>query len=192
MKTIMVTAAALLAVSGAAANAATVRETFTFDDASNTVASGWFTYDSSKSGVLGYGDLEGFSLSVLGSTYDLSFVQGLTDPSDYVYFGYDTASMTFVPASISGYAGAYSGILAGLGYSPNTGFFFDPLVGEADPAGTGADGVFGNYVNATQANATALSVSVVPELSTWAMMGAGFAALAFVGYRRSRPAGVIA
>jgi hypothetical protein len=33
-----------------------------------------------------------------------------------------------------------------------------------------------------------LSVGVVPESSTWAMMGIGFAALAFAGYRTSRKA----
>ena len=186
-------AAALCAA--AAASAATVERTFTFEDANKSVvAFGSFSYDSSYSGLLTYGELESFSVSLLGSTYDLAFVQGLASPDDYVYFGYDTATNTFVPASIQGYTDSsgnnlYSGILAGVGYSPNTGFFFDPLVGQADPAGTGADGVLASYgpeypggYNA----ATAVNYSVVPEASTWALMGLGFAGLGFAGWRKVR------
>lgn len=39
---------------------------------------------------------------------------------------------------------------------------------------------------------TNISLSAVPEASTWAMMGLGFAGLAFAGYRSRRPAAAIA
>ena len=37
-----------------------------------------------------------------------------------------------------------------------------------------------------------VAVAAVPELSTWAMMIAGFACLGFAGYRRNRPATLVA
>jgi hypothetical protein len=39
---------------------------------------------------------------------------------------------------------------------------------------------------------TNVSLSAVPEASTWAMMGLGFAGLALAGYRSRRPAAAIA
>ena len=175
--------------SAGAAKAATIVDAFKFaGTASNAiVASGSFSYDSSLSGLLSYGDLQSFSVTLGGSTYGLGFVSGLSGGA-YVNFGYDTTTNSFVPASIPGSYGPYSGIIAGVDASLNTGFFFDPLVGQSDPAGTGADGIFGNYVNGklTENTAASYSVTAVPELSTWAMMLAGFASLSFAGYRRTK------
>ena len=53
-------------------------------------------------------------------------------------------------------------------------------------AETGAD-----VGNSFEIAAIATSSSV-PELSTWAMMGLGFAGLAFAGYRARRPAAAFA
>jgi hypothetical protein len=163
--------ALLAAASGA--SAATIVDHFTFyDAASDPLATGSFSYDSSHSGLLTYADLDTFAVKVLGETFDLSFVDGLNSANgDYVYFGYDTLTKTFDPGSVSGYAGPYSGILAGLGDSPNTGFFFDPLPGQGDPANTGADGVLERIDNQAQTVDTASSFSIsVPEPTTWAMM----------------------
>ena len=52
-----------------------------------------------------------------------------------------------------------------------------------DPANGGTGGGPGQGAGIYQ-----LSVGVVPESSTWAMMGIGFAGLAFAGYRTSRKA----
>ena len=62
--------------------------------------------------MLSYADLSSFSVTLDGSTYNLSFVNGLAgDNGAYVYFGYDTTTNTFVPASVPGLWGttaAYS------------------------------------------------------------------------------------
>ena len=52
-----------------------------------------------------------------------------------------------------------------------------------DPANGGTGGGSGQGAGIYQ-----LSVEAVPESSTWAMMGIGFAGLAFAGYRTSRKA----
>ncbi len=172
------------AISMSAANATTVTDNFAFYGAGNTVlAEGSFSYSSALAGnTLGYTDLSGFNITVFGQSYDLAFVNSLVgDSNNYVYFGFDTATNKFVPAAVPGYAGPFSGILAGISYSPNAGFFIDPMPGQADPAGTGADG------GVTAYNPVVFEVAIagaIPEPSTWAMMLLGFAALGFLTYRR--------
>jgi PEP-CTERM motif len=158
------------------------------------VASGSFSYDSGYSGQLTYSQLSSFSISFPApnaQSYDLAFINSLTPGNDYVYFGYNTVSNTFVPTSVDGAAGSFSGILAGGQANSTgieTGFFIDPLVGQADPAGTGADGIVAEYSSndPTPVEATAVSfvVTAVPEPSTWAMMIFGFFGLALMAYRR--------
>jgi hypothetical protein len=177
-----------------ASYASTIVDDFQFLDAgSNVVASGEFSYDSSKSGTLGYADLSSFSVSLFGQTYNLGFVNTLSSANgDYVYFGYNTVSNSFVSASVSGGQGASNGILAGTGFAPAsplaTGFFFDPLAGDPDP--TNADGVFAEYSsnpgNGTLGTAASLVITPVPEPSTWAMMILGFVGIAVASFRRKR------
>jgi len=176
-----------------AANATTITDDFTFTTASNTVlATGSFSYDSSLSSStsLSYADLSSFSITLGGQTYNLAFVESLTSASDYVYFGYDPATNSFVAAAVPGYFGPYSGILAGLGVSPNIGFFIDPLVGQSDPAGTGADGEVALYYpseNQTLLGVAAnFSVTATPLPSTWVMLIAGLAGLGFLAYGGSK------
>ena len=134
------------AISMSAANAVTIADNFTFFDNTTVVARGSFSYDSSKSGTLTFGDLLSFTINGAGNSYTLLDVTGASAPLDlatsYNYFGYNTVSKGFVPASIPGYNGNASGIFAATDGSGHNGFFFDPLVGSADPAGTGADGLF--------------------------------------------------
>jgi PEP-CTERM motif len=182
----------IVGVSGA--RAALVTDAFSFLDAGNNVlASGTFSYDSANSGLLTYGQLSSFSISFPtpnAQSYDLAFVNSLTSPNDYVYFGYDTVSNTFLPASVNGGQGPFSGILAGAhwaGSGVDTGFFIDPLVGQADPAGTGADGIttgYSPYTGATGPISASVVIEAVPEPSTWAMMILGFCGLGFVAYRK--------
>ena len=170
------------------ANASTITDVFAFKDAGNNVlADGYFSYDSSKSGVLGYGDLIGFGVQLLNplQQYDLSFVNSLNPPTDYVYFGYDTAAHTFVPAIVPGAQGSFDGILAGVTGDGGIGFFFDPFPNQNDPVGNGGnDGLFAFYSPYTNnILATSLSISQTPLPSTWTMLIAGFAGLGFVAYR---------
>lgn len=117
-------------------------------------------------------------VNLASSTYNLSFVNSLASHA-YVYFGYDTTRNSFVPASVGGSAGNYSGILAGTNLS--NGFFIDPLVGQSDPAGTGADGEWGNDVNGSLSvqTATGYSMMSVPEPATWTLFAVGIGLLGF-------------
>jgi hypothetical protein len=195
-----VAAAAFLFAAGEAADAATVTDNFAFYGSTNSViASGSFSYDSSETGVLSYSNLSSFSISLPNSlTYDLSILGQLFPApapignGSYVYFGYDISSNLFVPASVPGYAGDQSAILAAT--DGNIGFFIDPLIGSADPALTGADGLITAYNpgsdsttagDPTTAVAFSYSISAVPEQSSWAMMIVGFLGLAMFSARKS-------
>lgn len=198
-----VAAAAVLFAAGEAADAATITDNFAFYDSSNSViASGSFSYDPLEapvSGVLSYSNLSSFSISLPNSlTYDLSILGQLFPApapignGSYVYFGYDISSNLFVPAKVPGFAGDQSGILAAT--DGNIGFFIDPLVGSADPAGTGADGGVTAFNPGPDANtpgdptvavASSYSISAVPEQSTWVMMIVGFLGLAMFSARKS-------
>lgn len=154
------------------ANAATVVDEIVVKNGASTVASGSFSYDDSKMGVLNYSDLLSFSLTGI-NTYDLAFVNSL-GASAYKYFGYNIASNSFNVASIPGSVGPNSGVLAGVNGSLNTGFFFDPLPGQPDPSGTGADGLYRFYDTGGNQSYTSISISPAPEPATWAMMIGGF------------------
>jgi len=186
MKTrILLAGVAALALGAAAsgANASTVTDNFTFFDGSaQAVATGSFSYDSSLSGVIGYGDLSAFSVDLLGASFDLAYVNSVASSGGYQYFGYDIAANTFVPAAVSGDAipAISSDILSATGSNVSSGFFFDPVPGQADPGATGADGVFENYNIgrlATAASFTIAPAGGVPEPASWALMLIGFGGL---------------
>jgi hypothetical protein len=191
---IAATLMANLTLGVASAKAALITDVFSFFDSSNSVvASGSFSYDSGYSGQLTYSQLSSFSISFPApnaQSYDLAFINSLTPGNDYVYFGYNTVSNTFVPASVDGAGGAASGILVGghwLDSTPDssagidTGFFIDPLVNQG---GAGADGEVVGYSPYNVATAVSFVVTAVPEPSTWAMMIFGFFGLALMAYRR--------
>jgi hypothetical protein len=164
----------------ASAGASTISEAFVFFDTANSVvASGSFSFDSSETGTIGYSDLSSFSISVFGTTYDRTYVSGLAPaPTSFIYFGYDLSANEFVPASIPGYTALpFSGVLAAT--DGVTGFFFSPLAGSADPAGTGADGSFAEYSSNQAGVAASLVIQPVPEPSTWVMFALGFLPLGF-------------
>ena len=197
------------AISVSAASAATIVDNFVFSNGSSVVANGSFSYDSSKSGLLTFGDLLSFSISGAGNSYNLSYVNGLsqvTDPlSSYSYFGYNASTNSFVPQLVNGAQGPLDLIFGAAlesSSSPNpdgsitvttlSGFLFDPLPTQIDPNG-GNDGLFAFYspANCGACEAptdfpsfTSFSVTAIPEPSTWAMMLLGFAGVGFMAYRR--------
>ena len=173
----------------ASANAATITNNFVFTDAGNAVvASGAFSYDSAATGTIGYSNLSAFSITLVGHTYDLAFVNGLTSANGYAYFGYDTFANTFVPAPVTGSGGEFTSILAGLdGTTFSAGFFFSPL---ASQGGDNADGLISEYSTdpPTDLTAVAFTISAIPEPSTWLMMVLGFFGLAAMAHRRRKVA----
>jgi hypothetical protein len=188
----------------------TIGADFKFFNNSDVVASGSFSYDSSKSGLLAFSDLTTFSISGAGNSYSFADVTGPGATLTYYnYFGYDTISNSFVPAVVDGPQGQLEFIFSAVfqtitdnGNGTSTvstlsGFQFDPLPGQADPAGTlGNDGLYaffnpincgncqvaGDYPSFTSFSVT--PVTAVPEPSTWAMMLFGFLGLALTAYRR--------
>ena len=178
----LATAFAVL-TSGIPANATTITDNFSFSNSASTViASGSFSFNSSAPAQLSYADLISFSTSVLsGPTYDLTYVNSL-GAGAYKYFGYNWGSNTWVPAAIPGSVGPYSGILAGTDLS--TGFFIDALIGQADPAGTGADGILANYSPFGEDTVASFSVSQTPLPSPLVLFGSALGLLGLLGYRR--------
>ena len=168
------------------ANAATLMKSITINNISAVVASGSFSYDSSKTGVISYGDLTSFVLNIGAYTFDLPFVSSLGAGS-YVNFSYDTSANNFVPTAIPGSVGTYSGTLAGVNAALNDGFFFDPLPSEADPAGTGSDGIYALYnTGGAGAPYTSITVAAVPEPAAWGLMVLGFGLAGAALRRRPR------
>jgi hypothetical protein len=119
--------------------------------------------DFSYSGV----DRIPLSFEVLTSTDGVTF-NVVAGPSPVTDFGTDailTMESSFAPTSAK-YVEFNFGVFSGI-----------------DSANGGTGGGSGQGAGIQQ-----LSVEAVPESSTWAMMGIGFAGLAFAGYRTSRKA----
>jgi hypothetical protein len=178
----------------APANASIITDNFTFSGylgefnygpgPTATIATGSFSYSSSlPAGQLTYSDLSSFSITVLGVAYNLPFVMG-SSTGDYSYFGWNTASDSWVPANVSGDQGTSAGILAAtqLDGSLSSGFFFDPLVSQSSLGSN--DGLVEEYSN--QAFGTVTSISTTPLPSTWPMLISGLLGIAFLAYRRSK------
>ena len=100
--------AAMLTIS-ATANAAPNTVSFSFD----SIATGSFTYDSSKDGnIIGWGDVSAFELQFAGLTtslYDLAFVNSGND-SVYRVLSWNSATDSFVNVNIAGFPLAMSDI----------------------------------------------------------------------------------
>ena len=110
-------AAAMLTIS-ATANAAPNTVSFSFD----SIATGSFTYDSSKDGnIIGWGDVSAFNLQFAGLTsslYDLAFVNSGND-SVHRVLSWNSATDSFVDVDIAGYPEAMSDIKSSF----DSGFF---------------------------------------------------------------------
>lgn len=95
--------AVLIGGAASVAEAATVDVSFNFiDSQERSVGGGSFSYDKGKSGVIGYGDLNSFSLNLVKS-YDLDFVNGSGGSfSSWWGFSFDTESLHFVSQEVKG------------------------------------------------------------------------------------------
>ena len=176
-KSIAIGAAGLALVAFAGSANATTKD-FTYSDSGSTVATGSFSYATGDTGVLGYGDLSAFSVTVNSVTYDLAEVNTLTD---YVYFGYDTASNTFVTnPNTCGFAGCgFQSSLSAINSSGNYGFFFNPVPGE-----------YSEYSSPITGSIDGLKISNggVPEPASWALMLLGVGGVGAVLRTRRRKA----
>jgi hypothetical protein len=165
---------------GAAAQAATISDHFSFTNSSNTVvADGSFSYDSSHSGQLSYADLSAFTINLPfdGSSYDLAFVNSV---SNFVYFGYDTATNTFVgsPGLHGTVPGTYYSYLSAITDNFSAGFFvIVPAHGEA----------IRDYPSQQNANYTSYSITQVSETPippALPLFISALGGLGYVGWRR--------
>jgi len=149
---------------------------FVYSDAGSPVATGFFSYPTGETGVLNYGDLTEFSITVAGVTYTLADVLPLTD---YVWFAYDTAANVFnIAAASCGYDGCgFYPSLSAIDSVGDFGFFFTSAA-----VNEGLE-----YSTATYFSFDTIAITAsVPEPSTWGMLSAGFAGLAFLGFKRGR------
>jgi hypothetical protein len=104
----------------------------------------------------------------VGAQLTLTFNYSANDSSSYQYVTFD--SVTVAGSLVSG-------------PSPYTAYTF------ALGAGTGSDTlIFNGRNNPSYNTLDNVSVTAVPELSTWALFLVGFAGLGFAGYRRNKVA----
>jgi hypothetical protein len=180
---LLLTAAAVVSLSSAVlpAKAAILTEAYTFTGSALSV-SGQFTYDTTNDAVLSFGG------TVTGAPPNSGAITGLiTSGSPFVpgpggnNFTYDN---TYDPV---GQTFNGLGLLFAFGVG-NYGNFYD----------SGANVYLSTWLPDGPANGPGslfipgdpgtLSVTAVPEPSTWAMMILGFAGVGFMGYRRRNSA----
>lgn len=188
-----------IAIPLVSANATTITDSFFFKNGSDVVANGSFSYDSSKTGVIGYADLSSFSISLPNpptQTYNLAFINSLNPTNDFVYFGYDITNNQFVPgyASTLNWGTTLAGVArAGSNASP-PGFFFDALPSQADVGNN--DGKFIGYDPSTGTNPylqyTSIEISQLSAVATTPLPAslslflAGLGAMALIGWFAQR------
>ncbi|MEZ5737275.1 MAG: PEPxxWA-CTERM sorting domain-containing protein [Novosphingobium sp.] len=181
----LLAASAALAVSQPATAAEFV---FSFDLSGSPVITGGFSFNDSLTGVLGYGDLDAFSISLAGQTYDLADVGSLTN---FQYFAFDTSTSTFVSAPITGVFGSGTGTFTSIlsaatpGLNGDPGFFITPTAG----------GQYIEYITSIQGSYDTVTIEAVggavPEPASWGMMLLGlFAVGSAMRHRPARPARV--
>lgn len=111
------------AMTVARVEAAPIYIAFTFSNGVTTLATGSFVFDSARDGsVIGFEDLTAFDINVLGTTYDLAFVNS-GNFSEYRYLGFDSQLDQFRTTNINGFYPALSAIKNGFGI----GFFIADL-----------------------------------------------------------------
>ncbi len=156
--------AATLSLTAGAASATTVD--FFYELKGATKASGAFTYATGKTGVLGYGDLSAFKVTLEGLTYDLADALALTN---YNYFAYDTAAGQFVPDldACGSHGCGFKRTLAATDLAFDSGFYFNVPGSGFEEYSTGQGSGFDAIVFRVE--------DAVPEPAAWTLMLAGFA-----------------
>jgi hypothetical protein len=163
--------AASMLIAGAASATSKV---FEYDLGGSPIATGSFSYLTGATGVLGYGDLTAFSITVGGHTYSLADVLPLTD---YVHFAYDTGANVFnVDPNSCGFAGCgFQSSLSAINSAGTFGFFFN-----------GAPGGYHEYAGGQGGSFDTIKIGGVgvPEPATWALMLGGFGLIGVTLRRR--------
>jgi hypothetical protein len=158
---------AACSVLAAATTADAATKVFTYSDNGTPVATGSFSYADGDTGVLDFGDLTAFSVTVAGQTYTLANVATLTD---YLHFGYDTASNSFVASQVCGWDGCgFSSTLSAINSVGSYGFFFETGTGLYQDYTTGIGGSFDTIAIGNASGA--------PEPAAWGLMILGFGAV---------------
>jgi hypothetical protein len=158
MKTAVKLGAAVLAMALATSSASADVFEFSFTTAGDS-AHGWLTTDVSEVVTAISGSIDGFAITGL-SGYGGADQQLFS----WVYPYVDYSGISFVANNVSYNWSSYPVPKGALANSVS------------DPGGTGV----------ALALFSGVTVTVVPEVSSWAMMLAGFASLGFVGYRRKK------
>jgi hypothetical protein len=164
------------------------------DVTSDWVATGSFSFDSTKTGTLGFGDLQSFNLKFLsfGSSgvgsphtwsgafpsYDLAFARANPTGS---YFGYSTSANIFVASDPTGYGlmmAAYQiDNKAGFAFDAAGGYcVFSPPVNTVDSPLFNGDGLI-QYSHSV--NLAPIPIPIpIPEPETYALLLAGLGLMA--------------
>jgi hypothetical protein len=177
-----VSAAVLSAILWAgSAKASLITENMTFSDLGSPVATGSFSYDSSKVGILNYGDLASFNIHIVRD-YDLNFLT--TVATQVVQFAFSTKLQSFEVGGLF-MSELLGGASADLNNNFNGGFFVSaqPVGG----VGTILDYAPTGIINVFEYDSFLLggTVSSVPEPSAISSFGAALVAFGWLK-RRAR------
>jgi hypothetical protein len=182
MKSFLASAAvaAVLAASGAA-NATTTTLKWTFSGTND--GSGQLTYNTSNGLV-----------SAFSGSYDGQAITRFWDASTPPVLANDPSAGLMTYHGVPNTGGAdyifddlypidYQGILVSVGASPDQRFYDISL---DSPGASQVDFFSINPNGSYRPDNGTFTTTAVPETSTWAMLGLGFAALSFAGYRKAR------
>jgi hypothetical protein len=169
------TAAAFTALAAPASAAVTTVDYDFVTADGGSAGNGSFSFDSALTGLLTYEDLDSFSITIGGGSYDLAYVLS-GNFSVYRYFGFNATTELFETADLGG----FPQILSAIKDDFSSGFFvrddsiklarnYNPESGELP------------FVRVAINSSTG---GVVPEPATWAMMIAGFGLVGAVSRRR--------
>jgi hypothetical protein len=162
----------LLILVNSSSYAIPVQVDFSFDLSGAPAASGSFTYDNSlQGGIVSYGDLSAFNLTLPTASFDLTFVT--SGPFAFNYMAFDTNSAAFLPNA------ADSTILAAV--TGLEGFLlFSDLFSDSGFALSIDD----NAISLWDHSSVSVRVAAVPEPPMLSLVALGLSLIGFGWYRR--------
>jgi hypothetical protein len=168
-----------------AARASLITEDMTFSDLGSPVATGSFSYDSSRVGILSYSDLASFNIRIVRD-YDLNFLT--TAATRVVQFAFNTSTQSFEVG------GLFHGEILGGASSNSEGLFTGGFfISEANVQGIGGilDYAPDTSINVFEYDSFLLTrvESSVPEPSAISLFGAALVVFGWLQSRRARDLG---